>query len=602
MVNQPLGRGSWGRLLAVDLSTRQMETEALPLDLLHDLIGGYGLGAHLLLERMPAGTAALAEESLLGFLTGPLTGTPILTGCRFTVVGRSPLTNTWGDANCGGYFGPALKMAGYDGALIQGKAESPVYLLLTEDGAAVLEASDLWGLDTYETEVRLRIRHGREARVACIGPAGESRSLIAAIMSDMGRAAGRSGLGALMGSKNLKAIVAQGNRPVPVADAGRVEELRRATVRAVNRGFGAADFLRATGTPGYTLLAVHSGDAPIKNWSGTPADLQGAEALSPAVVNERRVARYACYRCPIACGGWWQAVPSEKGQRMHQPEYETMAAFGPLCLNTNLDSIAQANDLCNRYGLDTISTGSAVAFAIECYQNGLLDSHCLDGLQLSWGDPAAIVSLTSKIARREAFGAVLADGLEAAVRELGPASRPLAVHVRGEALPLHDPRFEPGLAVIYALDATPARHTQANQMEVPAGLGWESPPRGQLPGRGHLASRLSNMIHVVNSSGLCLHGLGCMTIQDFAASLAAVTGWARDLDKLEELGKGIGDLRQAFNTREGIVPAVEQFPGRALHSPPTREGPWSGQTIELEPMAQEYLQAMGWDSPTADSG
>jgi aldehyde:ferredoxin oxidoreductase len=581
-------------LLVVDLAARTVQVQELEPQLLHDRVGGYGLGAHLLLERMPAGTPPLAPGSLLGFFPGPLTGTPTPTGSRFTVVGKSPLTQTWGDANCGGYLGPALKMAGYDGVLFAGQAERPVYLLITEEESSLVEASELWGLDTYQTEDWLHEAHGPDVRVACIGPAGEACSRTAAIISDKGRAAGRSGLGALMGSKKLKAIVASGTRAVPVADLPRLQELRRACLRAMHKGFGATAFLRVTGTPGYAQAAVLNGDGPIRNWAGTPADLPDTAALDPVVVTARRRQRYACYRCPLGCGGLW-SLPSRQGEQLvHQPEYETIAAFGPLCLNTDLDSIARANDLCNRYGLDTIATGAAVAFTIEAYERGLLTSRDLGGLHLLWGNGAAIVRLTAMIARREAWGAILADGLEAAVDALGPAAAEMAVHVRGAALPMHDPRFEPGLAAIYALDPTPARHTQANQMEVPAGFDAQALPREVLPGRGHLASRLSCLIHVVNSAGLCLFGLGCMTVQDFAGFMAAVTGWERSAAELETLGKGIGDLRRTFNEREGIHPTPENFPGRALGSPAAQGGPWQGVTVDLAPMAREYLQALGW--------
>jgi aldehyde:ferredoxin oxidoreductase len=418
--------------------------------------------------------------------------------------------------------------------------------------------------------------------------------LTAAIISDKGRAAARSGLGAVMGAKRLKAVVAAGRRPVPLSDPGTVLRLRKEVLAKIKAGFGSSEFLRTTGTPGYVRTAVQNGDAPIKNWAGTPEDFPNAETLAPAALDARRAKRYSCRMCAIGCGGFWPGE-SEKGGRLeHRPEYETIAAFGPLCLNRDVDAIARANSICNRYGLDTVSTGAAVAFAIDCFGQGYLTSKDLGGLDLRWGDGPAIVSLTEMIARREGFGAILADGLQVAQTALHGQADLLAVHVRGEALPMHDPRYEPGLAAIYALDPTPARHTQANQMEIPHGLDWKLPARDELQGRGRLASRLSALTHVVNCSGMCLFGFGCMTVQDFAGFLAAVTGLQRGVADLEAVGMQIAGLRQEFNRREGIDLSREPFPGRALGIPPAEGGPWKGVSLDLAGMAREFMEAMGW--------
>ena len=368
--------GYMGKNLWVDLSSGSIRAEALDEDLARDFIGGYGVGARVLYEHLPPGIDALGPLNILGFVTGPMTGTPCIEGNRSIVVCKSPLTGGWGDSNCGGTFGMALKAAGFDGIYLSGVAEQPVYLLIADGQAELRPAADLWGLDTNETEDALKARHGKKAGVASIGPAGEKLSLIAAIINDYGRAWGRSGVGAVMGSKRLKAVVVTGNQPVPLADPDAAQKLRKETLA---RHTGAYDLFTAYGTPGITADSSWSGDSPVRNWSGSgPTDFpQGKTAFDADMMRTAYQDRkYGCWMCSMACGGHWSVKSGPyHGTRHHQPEYETLSSFGSLLLNADVESIIKANEICNRMGLDTISAGAVIAWAMECYDARDSD-HC----------------------------------------------------------------------------------------------------------------------------------------------------------------------------------------------------------------------------------
>ena len=591
--------GYMGRILWVDLSTRRMEEESVPPEDLRAFVGGYGLGARLIYARQKPGVEALAPDNILGVATGPLTGTPAVIGSRFVVMGKSPLTGTWGDANCGGQFGPALKVAGFDAIYFTGQSDAPVYLLLDGGRAELRDASELWGKDTGETEDILRGELGQKARVASIGPAGEKLSLLACIINDKGRAAGRSGLGALMGSKRLKAIAVRGNLKVPVADTARAQELRREYLKEMQGPM--ADSLRRYGTGADTAWSVKKGDAPVKNWAVAGAEqFPGAERISGEAVVAYQTRRYGCWHCPISCGGLVRVAGGPFATEGHRPEYETLASFGSNCLNDNTESIIKLNDICNRYGLDTISAGSAVAFAMECYERGLISVKDTGGIELRWGDAEAILAITEQMARREGFGELLADGVQRAAERIGGGASEFAVHLHGQELPMHDPRFTPGFGATYLLDATPGRHTQGGSaygrlkgVEVPV------PPRKQYQGKAEAQRFLGNLFHVVNAAGLCTFGVMCLDVNSVPRFLSAVTGWEIDMKECQQTGERIGTLRHLFNLREGVNPLAYSVPGRMVGRPPLGDGPLAGITIELETMVREYLELMGWDPQTA---
>ncbi|MFH1006552.1 MAG: aldehyde ferredoxin oxidoreductase family protein [Candidatus Latescibacterota bacterium] len=590
--------GYVGKLLFVDLSDGTIKEEALDEGLCRDFLGGYGIGAKILYDRMKPGVDPLGPENILGFMTGPLTGTPALIGSRYVVVAKSPLTGGWGDANSGGYFGPALKSSGYDGVFFTRQSKSPVYLFIDEGRAQLKDASHLWGKDVVETDDLLTAELGQDTQCAYIGPSGEQLSLISCILNDKGRAAGRSGLGAVMGSKKLKAIAVKGSLPIPVADEKQAKALRKQYGDALKKN-AFAQILSKHGTAGITAGSAASGDSPVKNWAGSGTkDFPTASKISDDAVIAYQEKKYGCWHCPIACGGH---VNVRKGPfavtNAHKPEYETLCMFGALALNDNIEAITKVNDICNRAGFDTISAGSAVSFAIECYENGVLTQEDTGGLELTWGNAEAIVALVGQIARREGLGALLADGVQQAALRIGKGSEQYAVHVGGQEVPAHDPKLSPGLGMVYLLDATPARHTQ----------GW-GPGEGGMDigehdyldytGRGEDQNKAVNSTHLINAAGLCLFGHMSMDGRSIPEFLTAIIGRPYTMAECLEIGERIATIRHLFNLREGLNPLDRFANSRVAGDPPLKEGPLKGVTLDMDRMVGDYLKVMDWDPKT----
>lgn len=591
-------QGYMGRYLRIDLSSGKIAVEPLDEVLRQMYLGGYGVGVRILYEEMAPKEDPLGEGNILAFFTGPLTGTPALIGSRYAVMAKSPKSGGWGDANSGGYFGPSLKFAGFDGVVFRGKAPSPVYLVVQDGRAELRDAKALWGKNVYETEAGIAAKHGAGVHTVSIGIAGEERSYLAAIMSDGGRAAARSGLGAVMGSKRLKAVAVQGSMDVPIADRNRLLKLRSAYIAAASeqrfyRG------LQEYGTCADTARKILVGDAPVRNWAGAGSvefAAEKAEGLSGSSVTAFQKRRWACYQCPIACGGILSVKRAElrpvpQTTDSHKPEYETLAMLGSNLLNDNVEAVIDVNNICNDYGLDTISLGATLAFAIESFERGLISEEETDGIHLRWGDAEQLVTLAEMTAGRKGFGAILADGIEQAVAQLGIDDE-YGMHVGGEEVPAHDPRLTPDLATTYLLNATPARHTQGSELHQPPGL--------VLPlDRAKAHSKLANLAHVVNAAGLCLFGYLAFDIDSLPAQIGAVTGLEASLDDLDVIGMRIETMRHMYNLREGHNPLNRSFPNRLAGIPPLEKGPLSGRTVDYMRNAREYLRLIGWDTSTA---
>jgi len=586
-------KGYMGKILFVDLTQGVCQEEALSEEICRDFMGGYGIGARLLYERMKPRVDPLGPDNMLGFLTGPLTGTPALCSGRFVVVGKSPLTGTWGDANCGGNFGPYLKFAGFDGIFFSGISPKPIYLYIENGKPELKDAQQLWGKDCLDTDDMLKNIHGKATSVACIGPSGENLSLTAAIINEKGRAAGRSGLGAVMGSKKLKALAVKGNIEIPMADEEKAKQLRRNWIPQLK---GMGETFRDYGTAGITEASAMSGDSPVKNWAGSgPDDFPTAKQISDDAVIAEQERKYGCWQCPISSGGHMKAKLG-RAKVCHKPEYETLCMAGTLCLNDDLESIIRFNDICNAYGIDTISAGSAIAFAIECYENGILTKEDT-GMELRWRYGEVVVALAEKIAKREGIGEILADGVMRAAEKIGKGAEKFAVHVQGQEIPAHDPRFVPALAVTYRLDATPGRHTQGGRAWI-MGVDFLTDPREDkydYTNTGELQKKATNMVHIVNSAGLCLFGYLSYPAQYIPDFLTAVTGWEYTLDSCLNAGERIGTIRHLFNLREGLNPLKYFMNPRAVGKPPLREGPVANVTLDDDTMIKEYLKAMDWD-------
>lgn len=601
-----MSRGYMGEILNIDLTTGVSEVEELDEKLCHDFLGGYGLGAKLLYDRMPAGVDPLGPQAILGFLTGPLTGTPALIGSRFIVVGKSPKTHTWGDANCGGYFGAALKKAGYDGILFKGIAPKPVYLYIDEGEYSLLDAADLWGLNVTELEDTLLERHGHDVQVVSIGPAGEKASLLAAIMNDKERAAGRSGLGAVMGSKRLKAIVVRGGMTIPLHDTKLINTIRREYMR---QKMGFYDILHGFGTAGITADSALSGDSPVKNWGGSglvdfPAE-KAKKISDDAVIAVKDYKPYACSTCVIACGGRMRQDSGPfalkyNDQIGHKPEYETLCMLGTNLLNDDLPSIIRLNEICNAYGIDTISLGGVLGYVIECYENGLLTKQDLDGLEMTWGNANAIVEMTEKIVERQGVGAILADGVWKTWEHFGKVGTEYAVHIQGEELPAHDPRFTPGLAATYYLAATPGRHTQGGELlGPPAGLELDPVDKYNYSGQANNHYKLVTSMETSQAAGLCMFGYLSFPYHALRDQLNAVTGWNFDDQAIFKTGERIFTMRHLFNLREGHNPLTRNVPGRMIGDPPLTEGNVKNVTVDLKLMLSELLKVLDWDPATS---
>jgi aldehyde:ferredoxin oxidoreductase len=591
-----------GKILFVDLSKNELKDEALDEKLCRQFIGGYGIGARILFSRQKAGVDPLGPDNTFGILSGPFTGTMALSGTRYTVVGKSPLTGGWGDANSGGYFGAYLKFAGYDAVFFSGISDKPVYLFINNGKAELRDAAHLWGKDTRQTEDILKSELGKDVEIACIGPSGENLSLISAVISRT-RTAARSGLGAVMGSKKLKAVAVKGNMKVPLADEARVKVLRKKYLAKLG---GHIEWLKPIGTPFLTLVGVQTGDSPVKNWGGVAVtDFPDAGLIGADVLNKSMSKRFACYLCPIGCGGYMKEGTGEYkyGAGSRRPEYETIAMFGTNCLNNNLESIIKVNDICDRYGIDTISAGATIAMAIECFENGLITKADTDGIEMTWGNHKAIVAMTEKLAKREGFGALLADGAKVAAEKIGKGADQYAIHIQGQELPAHDPKHAFNYATSYRLDPTPGRHFVGSELsdgpEHPSGLLPEFDLKS-FAGRGE-ARRIGNNFHqAVVCAGMCLFVYWAFpTIDPITEFMSAVTGWDITKDELLETGERITNLRQAFNIREGLNSLKFKVPERVVGIPPQQEGPVAGVTIDEETLGKDYFAAMDWDIKTA---
>ncbi len=591
--------GYLGKILQVDLTDRKITVEELDEKLNRNFIGGYGIGARLVFSQQKPGVDALGAENILGLMTGPLTGTQAISGTRFTAFGKSPLTGCWGDANSGGYFGAYLKFSGYDGMLFTGSADKPVYLYINNGQAEIKDASHLWGKDTYETDDILKSELGSDAAVACIGPAAEKLSLISSIVHNKGSVAARSGLGAVMGAKKLKAVVVRGSAPVPVANEELVRNLRKKNLAAMGRQL---DMMRKYGTTFVTVDSILTGDSPIKNWSGDPIiDFKNAKALEGDAFLKRQLKPGGCYRCPVSCEALMKAGTGEYkyAAGSFRPEYETIVMLGSNCLVDNAEAILKAQDICNRYGFDTISTGAILAFAMECYEKGLINKSDTGGIEMTWGNHRALVAMTEKMAKREGFGDILADGVKAAAQKIGRGAEQYAIHIQGQEIPGHNPLASINVTTTYITNATPARHTQGSEEHHSEGL-LPRYDRKVVTGRAPLHARGSNFQHALMACGMCLFvNMTLPHVDVMAEFISAVTGWDITTEELVLTGERIANLRQAFNIREGLNPMEFKIPGRILGRPPHTQGPLAGKTVDAETMVKEYLTTMDWDLQTA---
>ena len=584
--------GYHGRFLAVDLDARETRNLELKDDDLKKFIGGATLAARLTYDHVKEGMNPLAPDNPLIFAVGPFTGTTIPMVSRGAVCGISPLTGIWGEATTGGVFPFRLKTAGFDGIMVTGRARQPVYLYLHDGTAEIRDASHLWGKDSYQTQDILK----DELKVtglstACIGRAGENLVSYACVMNDKGRAAGRCGLGALMGSKNLKAVAVAGNRRASLADNDKLTELTNRARQTISSAIMAVVY-REYGTLLYTDMGMFAGDTPAKYFSRSvfPAQKVTGHSLRQAYPVES----YACYGCPIACGrlvrGFRKDIPEVDG-----PEYETAVVFGPLCMNYDWDSIIYANHLCNVHGIDTISAGVAIAYAMYLYEKGIL-SRDRAGMEIRWGDGQTIVKLVEMIINRKSIGDLLGAGVKKMAEELG-ADLETAAHVKGLEIPMHDPRAYSGEAISYATGPRGACHLKGDFYGAGAGipeLGIPRTDRFQSAGIAEPAAKFQSFRDMFDSLLLCK--FAPLSPSVIAEILSAITGWSFTPTDLITAGDRSINLKRAINNRLGVTPKDDKLPKINLQV--LNEGGSAGKSPDMAVLLKEYYDFRKWDGNT----
>ncbi len=635
-----------GKVLRVDLTSGTTRVETIPDEVYEAVLSGKGLGAWYLYKNIPAGADPMGPDNILGFCSGALTGTGAFMTGRWTVVCKSPLTGGWGDGSCGGIFSPAIKQCGYDAIFVSGISEKPVYLYCDNTKAEIRDASEYWGLDATEAEQKLikDTTVKKKPRVALIGTAGENLSFISGICNEGGRIAGRSGIGAVMGGKKLKAVVLAGSRPIPCADPDTVKAMSKELGRKINKisvpkGLGGSlafggmamgagpsipldgamtpMLFKHWGTPSNTPMAVTSGDGPLKNWGAGPSEVGGirmALAYSPEKINKIEEHKYHCYSCPLGCGGMLDLkdVACSEYYETHKPEYETLEAFGPLCVNADLNSVLNLNEMLNRAGMDSISAGNTVAWAIECYENGILTKEQTDGLELKWGNQEAITELTRKMIAREGFGNDLADGVKRASEKYG--GKEYAMHVGGQEPGMHDTRNDPQLGIHMVAEPAPGKHTigmslQYGAMSLCDICSWAPPVKMHPKAEDLEPTENMGLISKANACySMLFDGIGgcyyaeMMGVHMYRAIdfINAAAGWNYDGDHYMEIGARIQTIRQMFNVKHGYKPADVKLPERMKGNPPLKTGPLKGVTLKNEEQVAMHWKVFGWDEKTGE--
>ncbi|MCG8509527.1 MAG: aldehyde ferredoxin oxidoreductase family protein [Rhodospirillales bacterium] len=582
--------GYAGKILEVDLSAGTVGIRDLPRNLAVNFLGGKGFGAKILSERLPPGCDPLGEDNMLVFATGTLTGTMVPTSGRMEVCTKSPATGLWLDSNCGGSLGPELKYAGFDAVVITGRAASPVMLAIRNGEAALVDARDLWGLDAIETHKELKRRYSTDHKIACVGQAGERLSPIAGILSEY-RIFGRGGAGAVMGSKNLKAIVALGQGAISIADPDEFDRLMRESLNEISNNPDTGSARPEFGTNVILSLMDYVGVHPVRNFSGFSPETES--------INEQQVAKFferhrACMSCTIRCSKIARVEEGPlKGAFTEGPEYETVWSFGAQCGNTDIATIIEAEHLCDAYGLDAVSAGNVIGFLIECAQRGLLSKEDAGGLDLSWGEGEAIIAALHLIGKCEGPGELWSQGVKRIAEEI-PGSEDFAAHVKGLELPAYDPRASKGMSLAYATSDRGGCHLRAWPVadEVMNSMGLQT-----AEFKAEIVKTQQDMFCMANCSGLCLFATFAMSLEQITPLFHCTTGLDEfaSADHLLEAGERINNLVRLFNLREGLTRGMDSLPGRFLKEP-LAGGPLKGCVADVEPLLDTYYKVRGWDN------
>jgi aldehyde:ferredoxin oxidoreductase len=589
----------YGKILIVDLTGESQRTVQVEQEVLKKFVGGAGLAAYLYSRYVKGDVPPLDPASPFMIMAGPLTGTPVVLSGRHGVAGRSPLTGFWGEASVGGHWGRELRRAGLDGLVLLGKARRQVYLTISGGRLEVRDAAHLWGKDCFETDSLIKEEQGREVQVCSIGPAGEKMVRFAGVFTDgsHARAAARCGLGALMGSKNVKAVVVRGDGEVPAVDVSSLRErIKELTPSLTGRLKGMSVF----GTPGLVVPCEAMGDLPIRNWSRGKWT-EGAQKLSGQEMNEKYLKKqFFCAGCPVGCGRTVGGVIDPAPEETGGPEYETLAMLGSNCAIDDLSSVVKLNELVNRLGLDSIETGAVIAFCMELFEKGLIGKEDLGGFDLRWGDAQGAERLIRMVAGREGFGDLLALGIKAAAEKLGGTALEYAVQVNNMALPAHDPRAYASLALTYSTSDHGPSHTSSfsfwfeRSLTFPE-LGIDSvADRFKSEGKAELVVKAQNLMNLWENLALCKFTvIGGVQLSDVGKWLKDVTGWDLAARDLLEVGERSFNLKRKLNVGWGMSRKDDTLPLRVI----THRLSDGGAGDHLPPfniMLADYYKLRGW--------
>jgi aldehyde:ferredoxin oxidoreductase len=598
--------GWTGRTLAVDLSAGTSVPEDLDAAARNAFLGGRGLNAWVLHRRLDRSVEPFGERNVLVFGAGPLVGTTVPSNGRYNVSSRSPLTGLMGDANAAGFWAVPFKLCGYDGLVVTGAADKPVYLCLEPGRCELCDAAELWGKTISETEAALKARHGQDAHVLSIGPGGENLVRYACIMNDLDRAAGRTGNGAVMGSKRLKAIVVRAQGTVSTADPQGVRNITR-EIREAMKASPSYEVRSRYGTPMLTTLYNAMGVLPTRN--NQTGVFAGAERISGARLRAEYVVKpKTCYACPVHCSR--QSVIREgkyAGLDFEGPEFEPLCSVGSRLGNDDLESILFMVKRLNDLGLDAISAGGTIAYAMECYEKGLIDRSDTDGLDLSWNNTESIEALIDRIAYRQGFGDLLAEGVRRAAERIRGSER-YALHVKGMEVPTQEVRGLKAWGLAWAVASRGADHCRAFPVMETT---WTPEMAEKFFGTRRAADRLAYegkaaMVKWAEDYGAVIDALGLCTISYIAMGLPpelvasayrAVTGVSADADQLLQAGERITNLERLLNLKLGLRPEEDTLPRRFVEEP-LPEGPSRGEVIDIDRLVQEYYRHRGWDAAT----
>jgi aldehyde:ferredoxin oxidoreductase len=610
-----MGYGYLGKILRVDLTQQSYSVEEQDDKFYRTYVGGTCLAVYYLLSERPAKVEPFDPYNLLVFASSPLVGSGIPGASRFTIAAISPLTGCYGEAEAGGWWSPELKRAGYDAILVEGKSEKPVYLWINDEKVEFRDATHLWGKITGEVQETIRKElSSPQAKIASIGPAGENLVRYACVVNNLKHTNGRSGMGAVMGSKNLKAVAVRGSKAVPFKDPEAIKELNKWYAQNF-MNHPIERLIHDGGTIGWDITELDElGILPTRNFHG--GSFEHANDICGETFHKTLFVKgEGCYACPVRCKrvaasqGPYKVDPTYGG-----PEYETAGAFGSLCAVSNLEAICKGHELCNKYTLDTISTGVTIAFAMECFENELLTLKDTDGLELRFGNDQAMIQMIEKIARREGIGDLLAEGCMRAAKKIGRGAEKFAMHVKGQEIAMHEPRGKASIGLAAALSSTGANHVEAPHdyafREGGVGvadmfqLGLYGPihPYNMTPEKVRHFAYGQMTWNVMNTLGMCVFTAGpykLLKMDGLAKAMQAATGWDTSLWEIMKLGERSITIKRAISCREGISRKDDCLPDRFFE--PLENGLLKGRALdrkEFEKALDLYYDMMGWDRKT----